>query len=544
MLIEKIKEEELEFYETLCDPIALNECMFSNADNLADFNEKFIDIRPGQPPMLSFEYLLDEDPNLTEKENFTMREHAGSIYSFSGRLIGKTWAIEELDLCSYTIHGKNERAGFTSFDAFHIKGVWEKVIPAWDFHPILSFFVRRLIRSPYSLVTKRGLSIEGINMNLVTGARAGDQFFQKHFKKLYIEEGGKENQIVFDKRVDSRHELGCVERVSGMTNITGSSPAGKTMKIKPKELVMNAPQYINPNFDEKTKEEAIVKYGGEQSIGYKVFVEAEIISEGISALDMERIRRLCYPHKKDGSLDEKNTIKNFEIDKEHFGRYASLLVVERPVNADKLVICADVGNLGGTSEFIVLSEINKKWRYLYNITFRNLATKEQYLISKYLIKRLTPNYIAVDATDAGGRDLSDDLWDDKELNLKKEQIIRVGFNENIEVGIEKDSEGKPIREAGKVIKKFENTTVWSVQKLCELLYDGKIFLPLDYKLDEQLDSVIAVSRGNTISYECATTENHLWQAFQVFAILHFLIEYSGYSKAENEAKNTFGFVGA
>ncbi len=51
-----------------------------------------------------------------------------------------------------------------------------------------------------------------------------------------------------------------------------------------------------------------------------------------------------------------------------------------------------------------------------------------------------------------------------------------------------------------------------MSRLCYLLYSSLIFLRLDYKLDEQLDAVVAVVRGNNISYQCASDEDHLWQS--------------------------------
>lgn len=541
MLELKITEEELQFMEDWFTPQCLAECIFSNSENLALFNEEdFIEIRLGQIPLLSGEYIIDEIPELSEKENFGLRENVGDVYCLAGRLWGKTWTGEKIDICEYILCMENEEAGFSSFDALHIRGVLEVIINVLEHHPIISLFRKRsgttrgINRHPsYLLVTEKGVSIEGVNMNLAFGIKAGDQFCQKHFKKLWIEEASKENEIVYEKRVDSRHEMGCVERLTGMTNFTEHSPVGKLFfEPKNKSKVMNVPQYINFHYDEQQDEKETRKYGGKQSVGYRVFVKGEVIREGISALNMELIRKLCYPHLSTGEVDVENTIKNLEVNDKSYGQYRAKIIVERPSNVERLGLASDIGEQGGTTEVIVMGEVNRKWRYLYNITLRNLTNKQQYHIFKFLYQRLNPDFMAFDVTDGSGRAIVNDLEEDVDIDKKK--MVRVNFNENIETGIETDNEGNPIRENGKIIKKYERTDIWSVQRLCHLLYEALVFLPFDYKLDEQFDKVIAIPRGNTIHYVCASREDHLWQAFMVFSILHWLIEYGGFSKLAKE----------
>lgn len=534
MLLEKLTLEEQEFAELFFDSQCLAECLFSNPDNLAFFDEEhFMTIRLGQLPLLSWEYGIFTDiPGLTEKEKFKFRENTGNIYCFAARLWGKTFVGEKIDLLLYLIYCSNEECGFSSFDFKHIQGVLEPLVVVMERHPIIKLFIENIKRNPYYITTRNGVMIESINMNVADGVKAGQGFFQKHLKRLYIEEASRETPTVYENRAESRSEIGCVERILGMTNITRHSPAGKVFDDSDKKgQTLNAPSFINPNYDEIEERKAIKKYNGKQSVSFRVFVEGEIIDDGISALDMNRIRETSYPHKADGSIDEKVTIKNLEVNKESFGRYMSLLIVERPLNIERLVIASDIGGLGGTTEIIVMGEIKSKWRYLYNITIRNLTEHQQYNVFKFLYQKLNPNYVACDSTDAMGRGIIEQLELDKEVD--KTRLISVGFNENIEVGVVTDNKGTPIRDNGKLIKKYENTTIWSIQRLCYLLYEGMVFLPLDYKLDEQLSSVVAITRGNEISYQCIARENHLYQAFQVFAIAQFLIEYSGFTKKEN-----------
>jgi hypothetical protein len=538
MLTEEITQEELEFGELYFDSQCMAESLFSNPDNLSYFDEnKFINLRLYQLPFLSWEYgVFTEIPNLNPKQQFALRRNTGNCIALAARLIGKSWSVEKLDVCEYIIYGENEEAGFSSFDMVHIRGILEPVLKALDYHPIINIFKKSVNRSPtYSIVTNNGVNITSINMNISAGKRAGDQFFQQHFKRLWIEEESKENEIVSEKREESKHELNCVERLSGMTNFLALSPAGKIFNDPlNKKFVINLPAYVRPTYGEEEEQRAIKKYKGKESVGYRVFIGAEIIEEGVSALDMARIREGCYPHKKDGSIDDNIVIKNFEINQNNFRSYRSLLILERPTNADRLVIASDIGDIGGTTEIIILAQVGGKWRYLYNATLRNLDNKQNKEIFKYLYLRTNVDYLGIDCSDGSGKAIFRDLRDDPEIDAKK--LIWVAFTENLEVGFKKDDNGNPIRENGKLVTQFENTFIWSIQRLCYLLYEPLLFIPIDYKFDDQFSNIVAIPRGNSFSYECLAGENHLFQAFQIFSIIEWQIEFLGFNKKAVDEK--------
>jgi len=71
---------------------------YNNAEipeNPTLFNEDFGHVRLGQLPLLSYEYLVDENPELDDKENFKLREGAGNVTCLGGRLFGKTMIVEK-----------------------------------------------------------------------------------------------------------------------------------------------------------------------------------------------------------------------------------------------------------------------------------------------------------------------------------------------------------------------------------------------------------------------------------------------------------------
>ena len=223
-MLSNITEEELEFMQCLHDPVCLIECLFSNVDNLSEFNDKFSHVRLYQLPMISYEYMLDYD-NLTTEEQLKLREGAGTVYALAARTIGKTVCVEKLDIPISMMLLDNDIEGFSSFDALHIRGILEDIISAFENHPILQIFDVKVNRSPnYQLRAKNGWFLESINMNI--GSKSpGKAFHQKHLDKLYLEEMSYESDEVYKKRAESTKEGGHqVVRGSGMTNFTKQMP--------------------------------------------------------------------------------------------------------------------------------------------------------------------------------------------------------------------------------------------------------------------------------------------------------------------------------
>lgn len=507
-MIEKITEDELLLMELLNDPIACAECLFSDIENLShEPDEQLGHIRFSQIPMMSFEYMLDYDENLSKKENFKLHEGAGNIDCFGGRLFGKTHIVETVDILISIFHLADTEVGFTSTDHIHIRGILEeKVIPILERHPFFKLFEPKINRSPnYRIACKNGYVLIGINMNLQS-KQPGSQFFQKHLKRLYIEEASFETEEVFNKRIDAVSEDGCVTRSAGMTNFTKYSPAGRRFyDLKNKPWVCNLPQYCNPKWDVKQKEKAIKKHGGENSVSYRIFVKGEIVEEGISVFDMERVRR---------NYIEDKVVKHFEITKENFRNFASILIVEKPDTVKEVFICADIGESAPT-EIIVLFKVADNYKYVYNITCYNLTDKQQYELFCFLIYLLKPIIVGLDTTDGTGRAIY------RSLNEKypAENLSWCSFNEKIPVGFERDDDQKIIfDEKGNPIVKEEYVSEYSVKHLKDILYEGLLKLPIDYKLDKQLNSVVSSSTGSRTVYEVVGDEDHLFSAFRVFAI--------------------------
>jgi len=512
MLIEKINQEELDFMNCWNYPIAVVETMFSNFDNLAEWDaNKFGYVRLYQYPLFSFEPIIDANiPSLNKKQRFQLLKGVGDVYAFGSRKHGKTLCVEKLDIPVSMLHDDNMWCGCASADQIHLDGVLDDVKDGIDYHPILSSWRLIIRKNPkWKITGKNGWKLDGVNMNIKSAKSPGDSFYGKHFKKLWIEESSLETEKVYNKRKDALSEFGAVLRFSGMTDFTKHSPAGKIFYEKEnKSKIVNLPQYVNPYFDEKEKQERIREYAGEDAINFRVFVKGEVVEDGVSEFDMERVAQ-CYKEEKE--------IKRFEIKKERFKNYKNFIVVERPKNVDRIFICSDVGD--NISEIIVLSEVGDKYNYLYNITLYGLIKDEQEEILKYLINTLSANVVGIDCGDALGRILCDSL----EKAYSKDNIVRYSGASKIEVDFERDADGKVIIENGKPKHRLEYMSEWSVNRLKTLLYEIRINIPVDYKFDKQINSVISTASGTRRIYACVCESgDHLFDTFKVFAITQWL----------------------
>jgi hypothetical protein len=161
------------------------------------------------------------------------------------------------------------------------------------------------------------------------------------------------------------------------------------------------------------------------------------------------------------------------------------------------------------------------YKYIYRITTFKLSPDEEETFIRYLIETLEPNIIGLDHTSGVGKALFSHLAKDFGENL-----IAVDFNSNIEIDFERDLQTKQVKrdKSGNPIMKVANVVDWSIQCLKDIFYNKKIVCYEDIKLDTQINNiVVARTKQGKVLYSCKGA-NHLFQAFQVFAISHFLTE--------------------
>lgn len=521
----KLTKEEIDFMGCMYDPIVFTENIIpldkhtiklSNNPSDWDENTECIKIRPYQYLFVSYEYLYANDNKLTPKENFKRRIGAGTSYLFCGRKIGKSVIGLDCDnLCDIALNDGFETC-VSSFDGLHLRKRMSWVCEYVDSHPFFQIFHLRsrkktVNRGNYWIATENGHQTYSINEN-IKGQNVGSGYHQVHYNRFLYEENSYETEKGHSKRIDSGAEIGFIERLSGIPAFHKASPAAKifndTNKLK---YLVRLPAYISPLWDEEENEKRKKEYGGEGSAGYKINILAQIMQDVQSGFDMDRVRK-NYNHDK--------FIKAFEITKDNYKNFKNEIIVDKLKNAEKVYITADIGDGAAPSEIIIIFKVKNKYLYRYNITLFGLIDEEQYQVILWLYNKIDADYIGLDTTDGTGRAVYRRLA----KVIKKKYLIWVHLSEKIVIGFEKDDDGKIKHNSkGQVIEKHEYVQEWSFQILKELMYDQSFDIALDDKVDLQFDGMIQTTSGNRTLYD-NMTDNHLLQAFQVFAIAQWQTE--------------------
>ena len=525
-MIERITEEEIDICECFHIPRCLIECLFHNFDNMADFDEKELgNLRKYQLSLLSDEVLIDFDATakyhgLNPKEKFQLKKNVGDIYCLGGRKFGKSLIVLILDMIVSMTMMPGTWAAFASANLQKIRQVLDRVKIAFESHPILRLW-RKSIKSStseYKFLLKNNYRLESVNFKVGTKNQGNSDWYGTHVDRVYIEEASLETDKVAKARKDALSEFGAVFRISGMTNFTKYSPAGKVFYDQElRNQVVNYPQYVNPYWDEKEKQDRVKEYGGEQAISYRVFVKGEVVEDGVSAFDMEKVRRMCYP-------DDNKTIeiKAFEINKLNLDDFENTIIVTRPKSATRIFISADIGESGGT-EIVIHSEIvndkERKYRYLYNICLLSLTDKQQAKIFRWLINQFNAEVIALDCGEGTGRAIYRSLLElFPKKNFPEKEFVWYDGSKKVIVGYEKDEKNVIILRNGRPVPREESMSLWSVKRLKDLLYEGKVFIPTDYKFDMQFNSVVTLKGATKTLYQCVSENDHLFDAWKVFGI--------------------------
>ena len=536
-MIAKIKENDLKAFQVLSHPISCSEVMFHDFDSLGTWDKnKFGNIRVYQYPMLSYDSLFLEDKKLSKEKNNEIKNNLAESYNLGGRLTGKSIISITVDALICTFNQVYKWAVISSYDKLHVQEIFEKIINCVENHKIFRILNAHALRSPtYKINFANSCLLESVNMNIAS-KNPGGQFFGKHVCRHMMEESSYLTKEVSGKMLMAQSENGCINRFSGMTTFTKTSPIGEIFfDLKNSKKIINLPSYVNPTWNDKKEADAIKEFGGKDSPGYQVQIDGKVIEGAESVFDIQRIRQTYLVDKKGVGI----AIKAFEVNKDSFFRYKEIVIVEKPTNAEFLGIYADIGEGGAPSEYIIISQTNKIYKYIYRITTFQLSPEEEKDFIGYLISLLQPNIIGLDNTSGVGKALISALAKDYPDN-----VIPVSFNENIQVGLAKDKDGKIITDkSGQIVYEEANMVDWSMQRLKDIFYSKKIQMLEDIKFDTQVNNVIVgKTKQGKVLYGYKTA-NHLFQAFQVFAICDWLKEGLPNLKPIKKRRPGFGSFG-
>lgn len=430
----------------------------------------------------------------------------------------------------YSLFSGAEEIGFSAYVFNRITKVLDKVSMGAKSHPFFKeIFKCSTARSaPYTISsTTTGFKIFGINMNC-KGKTPGDSFYGEHLKVLFIEETSLETEAVYKARQHSVSEEGCIFRQSGMTNFRKTSPIGQIIK-KPenRNKILNLPQKVNPTYTEAMDKDFIDEFGGKSAEGYRIFCDGDIIEDRASVFDMEFIR--------DNLVDEDIPIKHYEIDNDNHPMHVTILnTIKRPNNANRIFIGSDVGRGIGSTEIVIFSEINTEtlpvYKYLYNITLSGLFDDElQKDIFKYLMESLNAEMLSIDIGEGSGASIYNTL-----IKIYPKNVYGYYGNAKIPTGHKVDENGDTLLEDNEPVPTEEFAAEFSVKRLQQLFYKCRMILPFDPKFDKQFDQVMSLYNANRVVYTCMSKNDHLFDAFRVFAIAQWIWEFKNLERPEKK----------
>lgn len=284
-MIAKIKENDLKIFQVLSQPISCSEVLFHDFDSLGMWDKsKFGKIRLYQYPMVSWDSLFLYDKKLSKEKNWEIKNNLAESYNLGGRLTGKSRIAIIIDFVITTFNKVYNWAVISSYDKLHVLEIFEKLINAFENHKVLKILNCHSLRSPtYKLNFDNGCLLESVNMNIAS-KNPGGQFFGKHVDRHAMEEASYVTKEVSGKMLMAQAEAGCINRYSGMTTFTKTSPMGEIFfDLKNRKRITNIPSYANPTWNDKKQADAIKEFGGKDSVGYQVQIEGKVV-EGAECL--------------------------------------------------------------------------------------------------------------------------------------------------------------------------------------------------------------------------------------------------------------------
>lgn len=537
-LYQKLTSEELDFMQSWYNPICMIESLIpENIKAPHVWSEpdcELLKLRPYQFAMVDYSSMYANDDTLSAKENFRKKQGAGYLINVAARNLGKS-LFSVIDGFLTLMYGEADESCVASFDFGHLKKITTPIANLANHHPIFGLYRRkgkecvRFVGGGMEIDTILGHTMYGRNEN-INSPDPGTAFHSLHVKKNIYDEVSYMSEEGRKKMADAMSSEGCIERLAGIPDIRLGSPIGRILRDESKRnWICNMPQYVRADFDEITKARLIEEYDGESSPGYKLNVLGEAIEGSKSMFDMARI--------KDNSYTTKRRIKQFDIGKETFSKFETILIVDKQP-AEMSMICSDIGTTGSPSEICIFFGNQEMLKWRYNISLYMLTTQEQAKVFKWLYDKLENAVIALDCTNSDGRSIADEL---EILGVPKDKIIRVMFNSKMIIGFETNAD-KSLKtdEQGNPIYKFERTIDFAVMQLEKILYNGLMEVPHSEKFLREFANYFSVTTGLSKKYGTTSTD-HLLQSFQCMAIARFQCEFANLNKPDEQSQFVCGF---
>ena len=489
--------------------------------------DKF-ELRLYQTPMLAYDFLLVNDEKLTEDENFDGRINLGNGIFIGGRIYGKTLIGIEFDALQECLVHDGEKHLIYAKDQKHLIPRMEFIAKYVEQHKFYKLYHLRgktdtVKRSPYIIELENGHTTEGV----IEGQKSPGSAFQHfHPERKSADEFQMITSLGYSKQVDSKSELGCIERVGGVPDGRRDTPMHEKINdLEQKRFRFTYPSMVNPYWNKKREEEAIKKYMGRETHEFKTNVMAEEGDVAFGAWQIDDVEK-C--------MNLKRISKTFELSKEMYEAFKDNLsqafVLSKPEWAEQIIQASDVGIR--PSEIGIFALRTGRWYLIYRIRLMGLIYSEQALVNHFLANFFSSTCVAFDATEGLGQSIALHMINEKETGFKgkeySKRVLMVKFNEKISTGFLKDPEGNFIIQDGKRVETFEHVDEFTWRLGLSFFRDKRIELPNDEDLRSQFAAELAAKGQNKFIFT-SPIPNHIISMHKVF----FFAENERYGKKVN-----------
>ncbi len=538
---ENLKQSEIDFILALHDPIAIKESLYP--ENLKACHTwieedcKLFRIRNYQRSWQPYNWMLCDDNSLKDEVNLKKKILAGFCMNLGARDIGKSYDFIQADFPLHIILNPGKESCLISATSGFLTKVANPIINIFREHPFFKLFHKSgksqgiNAGENMNIQSKPGHTWYGRNEK-ISDPEPGTKVQGLHYEILGYEEFSYATSKGEQKRIDSGTSVGEIERFSGIPDIRIDSPMGDIFHNEEnKRFICRLPQYVREDWSEAQKQKRIEKYKGVTSLAYKLNVVGEKQEGAEGFWDIPKIREIC--------LNKDRQIKNIDIDEKRFKNFERYLIIDR-YPAEHIYVCADIGSGSAPTEIIIIFSDKTKHKLIYNITLNIKSSQSQAEIFAYIYKKLGGAFIGLDATTDYG--IAERLKKDYDY-INPKHIYAIDLRKNIDIEFERhEKTGKILRDRnGRPLIKQMIAIDFAMQQLEDILYNGKLDLPLDNKFFKEFADFLVLQSGLRRKYDTASTDDY-HQAFQIFAILRHEYEWE-ILKNQNNTDQSDGCLG-
>ncbi len=538
---ENLKQSEIDFICALHDPIAIKESLYP--ENLKACHTwieedcKLFRIRNYQRSWQPYNWMLCDDNSLKDEANLRKKILAGFCMNLGARDIGKSYDFIQADFPLHIILNPGKESCLISATSGFLQKVAKPILNIFREHPFFKIFHKPGKNTGINagenmeIQSKPGHTWYGRNEK-ISDPEPGAKIQGLHYEILGYEEFSYATSKGEEKRIDSGTSVGEIERFSGIPDIRIDSPMGDIFHNEEnKRFICRLPQYVRADWSEAQKQKRIEKYKGETSLAYKLNVVGDKQEGAEGFWDIPKIRDIC--------LNKNRQIKNIDIDEQRFKNFEKYLIIDR-YPAEHIYVSADIGAGSRPTEIIIIFSDKKKHKLIYNITLNIKSSQSQAEIFAYIYKKLGGCFIGLDATTDYG--IAERLKKDYDY-INPKHIYAIDLRKNIDIEFERhEKTDKILRDRnGKPLIKQMIAIDFAMQELEDILYNGKLDLPLDNKFFKEFADFLVLQSGLRRKYDTASTDDY-HQAFQIFAILRHEYEWE-ILKNKNNTDQSDGCLG-